>query len=135
MTDRFMTVLTFTYPHELAIVRGRLESEGIECFVADELTAQVNPFYSNAIGGVKLQVRESDIERATEILKESGYIKEEKDIQQSPVFFVKLDKVTSRWPLIKKLPLFFRLMIIIAVLSGLLITVVYFASLPALVDK
>jgi len=78
--DKFVTVLTFTFPYEVAIVRGRLESEGITCFTQDELTVQVNPFYSNAIGGVKLQVIESDLERAIEILKETGYIKEE-DLQ------------------------------------------------------
>ena len=68
MDDKLITVLTVTYPHELAIIRGRLESEGIECFVQDELTVQVNPFYSNAIGGIKLQVRESNYDEAVEIL-------------------------------------------------------------------
>jgi len=81
-SNNFVTVLTFTYPYEVAIIRSRLESEGIECFVQDELTVQVNPFYSNAIGGIKLQVRESDLERTIEILKEAGYIKEE-DFQPS----------------------------------------------------
>ena len=69
MDDKLITVLTVTYPHELAIIRGRLESEGIECFVQDELTVQVNPFYSNAIGGIKLQVRESNYDKAVEILE------------------------------------------------------------------
>ncbi|MDR0713783.1 MAG: DUF2007 domain-containing protein [Bacteroidales bacterium] len=68
----FITVQTFTYPMQAAIIRGRLESEGIECFVRDELTVQVHPFYSNAIGGVKLQVRKNDLEQAVEILKESA---------------------------------------------------------------
>lgn len=72
----FITILTFTHPTELAIIRGRLESEGIETFVQDELTAQTNPLYSNAIGGVKLQVKDEDFELATEILRENGYIKD-----------------------------------------------------------
>jgi len=76
-TEKFITVLTFTFASEVAIIRGRLESEGITCFVQDELTVQVTPFYSNAIGGVKLQVRESDLRQAIEILKEAGYIKDE----------------------------------------------------------
>lgn len=76
-SETFITVLTVTYAHEVAIVRGRLESEGITCFVKDELTVQVIPFYSNAIGGVKLQVLSKDFSRAIEILKETGYIEEE----------------------------------------------------------
>ena len=75
--ETFITVLTVTYAYEVAVIRGRLESEGITCFVQDELIVQVNPFYSNAIGGVKLQVLSSDLSRAIEILKEVGYIKEE----------------------------------------------------------
>jgi DNA-directed RNA polymerase subunit RPC12/RpoP len=78
--DNFVTIMTFTYPMELAVLRGRLEADGIECRVLDELTVQVNPFYSNAIGGVKLQVRESDIQKAIGILIEGGYIKNE-DLQ------------------------------------------------------
>ena len=80
--EKFITVLTCTFGYEVAVIRGRLESEGITCFVKDELTVQVNPLYSNAIGGVKLQVKESDLNQAIEILKETGYIKD-KDIQQS----------------------------------------------------
>jgi DNA-directed RNA polymerase subunit RPC12/RpoP len=83
--EKFITVLTATYGYEIAVIRGRLESEDITCFVKDEMTVQVNPFYSNAIGGVKLQVRESDLNRATEILKETGYIKDN-DMQSSNEF-------------------------------------------------
>ncbi|MDR1699560.1 MAG: DUF2007 domain-containing protein [Prevotellaceae bacterium] len=80
--EKFVTVLTATYGYEIAVIRGRLESEGITCFAKDELTDQVNPFYSNAIGGIKLQVKESDLNQAIEILKETGYI-ENKDSQRS----------------------------------------------------
>jgi len=75
--ENFITVLTVTYPHEIAVIRGVLEAEGIICFVKDELTVQVHPFISNAIGGVKLQVLERDLDQALEILKETGYINEE----------------------------------------------------------
>jgi Cdc6-like AAA superfamily ATPase len=94
-TNNFVTVLTFTYPYEAEIIRGRLESEGIECFMQDELTVQVNPFYSNAIGGIKLQVRESDLERAIKILKEAGYIKEE-DFKPSKMQ-VFIEKILSKF--------------------------------------
>jgi hypothetical protein len=71
--EDLIVLKTFTYPHELAIVRGKLESEGIECVVQDELTVQAYPLYSNAVGGIKLKVKAADYERATEILKEAGY--------------------------------------------------------------
>ena len=75
--EKFITILTVTFPHEVAVIRGRLEAEGITCFVKDELTVQVYPFCSNAIGGVKLQVLGRDLNHAINILKETGNIKEE----------------------------------------------------------
>jgi hypothetical protein len=72
-TDNLVTVLTRTYPYELAVVRGRIESEGIYCFVKDELTLQVFPYWSVMLGGAKLQVRESDLQEVADILSETGY--------------------------------------------------------------
>ena len=48
MTDTFVTLKTYTYPSEAYILRGKLETEGIVCFIKDELTVQSNPLYSNA---------------------------------------------------------------------------------------
>lgn len=76
-SDHFVTIQTFSYPHEVAIIQAHLEAEGIECFIKDGLTLQVQPFYSNAIGGVKLQVKESDVERALDIMKASGYLSQD----------------------------------------------------------
>ena len=75
--DTLTTVLSFTYPHEAHLAKGKLESEGIEVFLKDELTTQVNNFYSHAIGGVKLQVRSDQIDTAHRLLVQSGYIQEQ----------------------------------------------------------
>ena len=72
--EKFVTVLTSTSVHNVAIIRGRLEAEGITCFVRDEFSAQLQPFLND---GVTLQIKESDLNQAIEILKETGYIKEE----------------------------------------------------------
>jgi len=84
MSENLVTVITFVYPHELGVPRSLLESEEIECFVPDELTTSVQPFYSMAIGGVRLQVRESDAQRATEILINGGFInRENNEVEKS----------------------------------------------------
>lgn len=75
--DNLKTIITFTLPQDAYMAKGYLESEGIETFMKDELTAQVHNFYSNAIGGVKIQVKESDYEKGLLILKKGGYITEE----------------------------------------------------------
>ncbi len=66
-------VLTFTYPQEAYMAKNYLESEGIETFIQDELTAQ-SGMYANAIGGVKLLIPTDKLEQGIEILKEGGYI-------------------------------------------------------------
>jgi len=74
--DNWITVLAFTFPVEAHMAQGFLESEGLRTMLKDELTVQVNSFYSNAVGGVKLQVRENDYDEALMILKKGGYIVE-----------------------------------------------------------
>lgn len=68
MTE-FKTIKTFEYPHEAQITKNKLESEGVYVFLKDEYTVQTDNFLSNAIGGVKLQVLEKDVEKSKEILK------------------------------------------------------------------
>lgn len=97
--DPFITIMTFTYSSELMVLRAQLEMEGIEVMVKDELTALVNPMYSNAVGGIKLQVRESNVPRAIEILKRVGYINEEE--LKTPEGMSTLDKIISKLPLPK----------------------------------
>jgi Putative prokaryotic signal transducing protein len=56
-------------PLEAEMLRGRLESEGIPAMVADTQTAQVNPFYKLAIGGVRVMVPEAYLTQAREIVR------------------------------------------------------------------
>lgn len=68
MPEKLITIARFSQAMEAYLSKGRLESEGIECFIADEFTT-TSWLLANALGGVKLNVRESDIERALEVLQ------------------------------------------------------------------
>ncbi|MFD1188301.1 putative signal transducing protein [Pontibacter rugosus] len=68
MAERLVTIATFNEATEAHIVKGRLESEGILCFLGDEHIIGAQPFYSAAVGGVKLRVTEQDVEEAQAIL-------------------------------------------------------------------
>ena len=68
----FVTVASFSYVHETLIPKATLESEGILCFVRDELSMFIQPFFSLS-SGIKLQVGENDAEDAIRILRDSGY--------------------------------------------------------------
>ena len=47
-----------------------MESEGIEVYISDNNIVDSNPLYSNAVGGIKLFVKEEDLEKAQLILSE-----------------------------------------------------------------
>ncbi len=52
------------------MMQGKLESEGIESKLVDHNIVGVDPLASFAVGGIKLQIQESDIERATQLIAE-----------------------------------------------------------------
>jgi hypothetical protein len=67
-SERLVTVASFHVPHEAHALRMRLEEAGIRVFLADEFTVTMDWLLSNAIGGIKVQVSEHDLERVREIL-------------------------------------------------------------------
>jgi len=68
MAETFTTVAKFQYSSEAQIIKGRLEAEGIQVFLSDNLTIDTDPLVSNAIGGVKLKVLSHQASEAKEIL-------------------------------------------------------------------
>ncbi|NNE31791.1 MAG: DUF2007 domain-containing protein [Winogradskyella sp.] len=69
MQDIFVTIARFQYSTEAQIVKGRLEADGIQVFLKDNITIDTDPLVSNAIGGIKLKVRTEDEKEARDILK------------------------------------------------------------------
>lgn len=69
MQDTFVTIARFQYSSEAQIIKGRLEADGIDVFLRDNITIDTDPLVSNAIGGVKLKVLAKDEKEARAILK------------------------------------------------------------------
>ena len=65
-----VTIRQFRDLPEALLAKGCLESAGIECSLADENLVRLDWFISNFIGGIKLNVRVSDVENARKILDE-----------------------------------------------------------------
>jgi hypothetical protein len=64
------TICAFRDLPEAMLAKGILESAGIECSLADDNIVRMDWFYSNAVGGIKLQVAPADIEAANEVLQQ-----------------------------------------------------------------
>jgi hypothetical protein len=61
---------TFRDLPDALLAKGKLESNGIDSYLADENVVRMDWFWSNAVGGIKLQVREEDFRAAASILAE-----------------------------------------------------------------
>lgn len=64
-----VTVKTFDSYFLANIILGRLQAEGVECYLKDETTVTMDPILTNAIGGIKIVVKKEDADAVTEILK------------------------------------------------------------------
>ncbi|MGK2864734.1 MAG: DUF2007 domain-containing protein [Chitinophagaceae bacterium] len=65
---KFVLLLSFDNYIPAHIAMGRLKEDFINCYLQDEYSVTIDPFLSNAIGGIKLMVAETQAERAKEIL-------------------------------------------------------------------
>ncbi|MEO6192346.1 MAG: DUF2007 domain-containing protein [Thermoanaerobaculia bacterium] len=68
--SRLVTVGTFSSPWEAQLALACLQGEGIEAVIADEHFFRLYGALSNALGGVRLQVRPEQAERAAELLRD-----------------------------------------------------------------
>ena len=88
MDNRLVTIRTYSLPWQADLARTTLEAEGLPAIVADANTVTMNWLFSNAIGGVKLQVPESHAAAAIEVLSQeeppSGLPQDEIDAPSCP---------------------------------------------------
>ena len=68
--EKLVTVATFDFRAEAEVAKLFLEEQGIQAFLADDNLVGMDWFLSNAVGGVKLQVAASDVDRARDILEQ-----------------------------------------------------------------
>jgi len=76
--DELLTVKTSDFEAELVVAKSYLEDNGIECMINS-----IYPTLTMIGGGVKLEVREEDYERAVDLLIKGGFATRE-DYEPSP---------------------------------------------------
>lgn len=69
-SSALVTVRHFRDIPEALLAKGKLESSGIECVLADGNLVRMDWLLSNAIGGIRLQVHASDADTACALLDE-----------------------------------------------------------------
>ncbi|HEY0017068.1 MAG TPA: DUF2007 domain-containing protein [Longimicrobium sp.] len=66
--EEWVVVRNCGWLHEAHVIVAVLEAEGIDTFLPDSHVAGIRPELSGALGGIRVLVRESDLELAHEIL-------------------------------------------------------------------
>ena len=67
MNDNYTVLTVFDYSTSAQVLKSKLESQDIKVMLMDEKTIDSDPLISQAIGGVKLLVHNSDLDRAIEL--------------------------------------------------------------------
>ncbi len=79
MSYSYTTLAVFDYSTEAYLVKSKLDSENVRTQLLDETTVDSDPLISQAIGGVKLQVHNDDLERASEIYNKIRTYRKDED--------------------------------------------------------
>lgn len=74
-------IASYTKLEDAHLAVSKLAGSGVQAWLLDEATANIYWLYSNAIGGVKVEVAAEDVERAFEVLE---LPKEESGLLQCP---------------------------------------------------
>ena len=101
-----ITVKSSHYQTDLLVLKSRLESEGISCYLKNELTSQILPHVPAFI--VELQVKNTDVEQVKNIMLEMG------ETLENGVTFVcdscGSDKLKMKLSFIKRIQIFFSVL-------------------------
>jgi DNA-directed RNA polymerase subunit RPC12/RpoP len=65
---QFVPIRSFDSYITANIWLGKLQQEGIDCYLKDEFTVTIDPILSNAIGGIKLCVNEDQLQASLDLV-------------------------------------------------------------------
>lgn len=123
--DKIVEIARFTYPAEAQTLMALLKSEGIECYLRNEITTQLMAGYVD-VGGARVEILESDVPRAMEIMKAGGY-----DLPTEDEEAEEIEKVagwTRHIPFLRNYPLEKQIIFFFILIAVLLAVFIYLVS-------
>ena len=125
MEDKIVEIARFYEPEAAQMIASLLKSEGIKCYLRNEYTSQV--MYPANMGGIRIELLESEVPRAMEILEVNGYEfpKEDEEAEQIQV----VSGWTRHVPFLRHLPLEKQIIVLFILVAVFLALVIYFGSL------
>ena len=124
--DKMVEIARFQNQAEAFMLRSLLESEGIECYLKDEI---INQMYGGFVdfGGIKVQIVEDQVPHAMDVMKANGYELPTEDEAIAPL--APMSGFVGKIPFLRKFALEKQLLIILIVTALLLALLVYAGSI------
>ena len=124
--DKMVEIARFQNQAEAFMLRSLLESEGIECYLKDEI---INQMYGGFVdfGGIKVQVMEDQVPHAMDVMLANGYELPKEDEAIAPL--APMSGFVGKIPFLRKFALEKQLLIILTVTALLLALLVYAGSI------
>lgn len=124
--DKMVEIARFQNQAEAFMLRSLLESEGIECYLKDEI---INQMYGGFVdfGGIKVQIMEDQVPHAMDVMQANGYELPKEDEAIAPL--APMSGFVGKIPFLRKFALEKQLLIILIVTALLLALLVYAGSI------
>ena len=78
--DHIVTFEAYYDPMYAEIIRTKLQANGITCYIADSHMIWIRPYLNQALGGVKIKMFESDVERSKQLISQTLSLESDEDI-------------------------------------------------------
>ena len=72
--ENWIEITAFYEQYKALMAKSMLEASGVEAVLRDEMMVQMNNFYANAVGGIRLFVPKEKAREALLLLEEGGFI-------------------------------------------------------------
>lgn len=131
--EDWITIISVDLPIDAQLIKVQLELHEIEVEILDELTTDIAPFYSQAMGGIRIQVQKKNLQAATELLQYLGHLKAE--TKKTNPFIKALISFSEKIPFIKALRIELRLLIILTTILAIFIVPIVLLNQPKFADK
>mgnify|MGYP000577229134 CR=1 FL=1 len=119
MEDKIVEIARFYEPEAAQMIESLLKSEGVNCYLRNEYTSRIQ--YPVNVGGIRIELLESEVPRAKEILEANGYEFPKEDEEDEQL------QAVSGW--VRHLPLENQIIVLFILVAVFLALVIYFGSL------
>ena len=119
MEDKIVEIARFYEPEAAQMIESLLKSEGVNCYLRNEYTSRIQ--YPVNVGGIRIELLESEVPRAKEILEANGYEFPKEDEED--------EQLQRHVPFLRHLPLEKQIIVLFILVAVFLALVIYFGSL------